>query len=446
MSQPSPPPDEHGMTGTDPLPPRQPMPRHTTPTWEMELLISGATVFALMQLPTAVDDVVNLLLPRFEQTAAALILLPSVYLKSAAYALILTFILHLATRGYWVALVGLSSVYPDGVRWKELRMGPNYLAAIRARVPELAELIERADNRASQVFGFGLGFALVLLAPLVFVMVTAVLSYLLAEALARRDAWYAIWNAMMALVFVPYFIAMLVDRWIGKRLAPDGRAARLMRTLFSRYLRAGFQSFVNYPMLMFTSLIGQHRAGLLLGAGVVLLGAASLAQQMWGSYEARIGQYGALVVSDDHRSRILDPQHYADQRDPLGAQAPLPFIPSEIVRGDYVRLFIPYRPGRDNPAVDRQCPDLDARIEAAPDAALDCLAEVYLVALDGVRIADPEFDRAVDAQSGLRGVVAMLRVADLAPGRHEIEIARPLEVSRRPGRPLTPAYRIPFWR
>jgi hypothetical protein len=446
MSQPSPPPDDPAMTGTEPLPPRQSMPRHTTPTWEMELLISGATVFALMQLPSGIDSVVNALLPRFEQAASALILLPSIYLKSAAYALILTFILHLATRGYWVALVGLSSVYPEGVRWDALKMGPNYLAAIRARMPTLAELIERADNRASQVFGFGLGFALVLLAPLVFVTLTALLSFGLAELLGRRDAWYLIWNVMMGMIFLPYFVAMLLDRWIGRRLAPQGRGARFLRRLFTGYLQSGFQSFVNFPVLMFTSLIGQHRAGILLGAAIVVLAMASLAEQMWGNYESRIGQYAPLLVPDTHRSRILDPQHYADQRDPVGSLAPLPFIPSEIVRGDYVRLFIPYRPDRDNPAVQRQCPDLDARLEQAPDAALDCLAAVYQVSLDGVRVADPQFDRAVDSKSGLRGVVAMLRVADLAPGRHEIEIARPLEAPRRPDRPLAPAYRIPFWR
>lgn len=27
----------------------------TTPTWEMELLVSGATIFGLLQLPTLID-------------------------------------------------------------------------------------------------------------------------------------------------------------------------------------------------------------------------------------------------------------------------------------------------------------------------------------------------------------------------------------------------------
>lgn len=446
MSEPTTTSDSAATPGADPLAPRQPVPRHTTPTWEMELLISGATVFALMQLPGAVEEVVNVLLPRFEANAGALVLLPATYFKSAVYALIVTFILHLATRGYWVALVGLASVHPDGVRWEKLKVGPNYLATIRARVPALGDLIERADNRASQVFGFGVGFSLVLLAPLVFVTGTALLAYILSELLGRRDAWFAGWNLLMGALFVPFFAATMLDRWLGKRLAPDGRAARFLRALFSGYLRGGFRSFVNYPVLMFTTLIGQHRAGAMLALAVVGLGGASLAQQMWDSYESRIGQYGPLLVSDSHRSRVLDPQHYADQRHPSGARAPLPFIQSEVVEGDYLRLFIPYRPGRENPAVKQACPELERTLPDAPDAALDCFARIFVVALDGVRIADPQFDRALDPASGLRGLVAMLRVSDLAPGRHEIEIARPHEIPRRPGATTTPAYRIPFWR
>jgi hypothetical protein len=31
------------------------VPAQTTPTWEMELLVSGATIFGLLQLPTFLD-------------------------------------------------------------------------------------------------------------------------------------------------------------------------------------------------------------------------------------------------------------------------------------------------------------------------------------------------------------------------------------------------------
>ena len=40
------------------------LPRHTTPTWEVELLISGVAVFAMLQLPGWLDDRFFALLPR----------------------------------------------------------------------------------------------------------------------------------------------------------------------------------------------------------------------------------------------------------------------------------------------------------------------------------------------------------------------------------------------
>ena len=46
---------EHGRDG---------LPKHTTPTWEVELLISGVAVFAMLQLPGWLDDGMFALAPR----------------------------------------------------------------------------------------------------------------------------------------------------------------------------------------------------------------------------------------------------------------------------------------------------------------------------------------------------------------------------------------------
>ena len=433
------------MSDTEPLPPRSPLPRHTTPTWEMELLISGATVFALMQLPGLIESTTDLLRPRFERDMATLFLLPMIYLQSSVYALIVTFVLHLATRGYWVALVGLSSVYPDGLRWEGLTWGPNYLRIMQDRTPPLPDLIERADNRASQVFGFGLGFALALLAPLLIMTFSAVLTYGFYELLDKRWAWITLWSVVLGLIFAPYLVALTLDRWLGSRLAADGRLARALRGVLSTYYRVGFSSFSNYPVTLFLSRFGRRRGSALMFVAVLLLVGATMAQQLMGNMDSRFGQFGPLTDNPRGSARTLDPQHYANQRDPSDSRAALPFIASEVARGDYVRLFIPYRPERDNPALATACPTLAASVATDPDSALDCLASLYAVSLDGIRIADPHFDRNTDRETKLRGVVAMIRIADLHPGRHELEIARPFEIKG--DRPeLLPAYRIPFWR
>jgi hypothetical protein len=428
-----------------PLPPRQAIPRHTTPTWEMELLISGATVFALMQLPALLDVALASLLPRFDRQVGTMILLPWMYVSSTVYALIITFVLHLATRGYWVALVGLASVYPEGVRWDALKWGPHYLATVRERMPPLPVLIERADNRASQVFGFGLGFALVVIAPLVLVTVTAGAAYGLSELLDRRWSWIAIWNVIIALIFAPYLVMIGIDRFWGRHLAPDGRAARVLRRGFAGYLRAGFSSFINFPVTMFVSLFGQNRGALLLSLVVLALVSLSMAKQFWHDFESRVGQFGPLAHAEVGQGRTLNPQHYADQRDPHDANAPLPFIPSEVVRGDYLRVFIPYRPTRDNRALEATCPEAMRPDAGEPDLALDCLASLYGIAIDGIRVADPAFDRAIDPRTRLRGVVAMLSVAHLARGRHELQV-RQAEIAGPPDARAAPAHRIPFWR
>lgn len=424
------------------------MPRHTTPTWEMELLISGATVFALMQLPGLVEGWLDHWLPRFDADAAAVMLLPAVYLKSSVYALIITFILHLATRGYWVALVGLSSVYPGGLRWEGLKWGPNFVRVIRRRMPELPDLIERADNRASQVFGFGLGFALLLLAPLIFVTVMALAAYALFLLSGKHWSWLTLWNLLLFATFAPYFLLVMLDRWFGSRLAPEGRAARALRAILDTYQRLGFSSFVNFPVTLFISLSGQRRGDLIVGSLAMALASFAVAQQFWLPLAAGIGQFGPAHIGESDSRRRLDPQHYADQRDPGDSSNLLPFIASEVVSGDYLRLFVPYRPRRDNPALARACPEFEAEPEEARRKALapDCLDALYAISLDGRRLTDPRFDRAIDPATGVNGGVAMIRVADLAPGRHELEIDRPHEFPASATAARRPPYRIAFWR
>lgn len=62
-------------SGTEPA---HQLPKHTTPTWEVELLISGVAVFAMLQLPGWLNDRLMFLLPRFEDSwRASLMRAPS---------------------------------------------------------------------------------------------------------------------------------------------------------------------------------------------------------------------------------------------------------------------------------------------------------------------------------------------------------------------------------
>ena len=113
------------------------IPKRTTPTWDMELLLSGATVFALFQGAQAVMAGGAYLLPRLQGDALMLCSMLFTYGYGGLILLALTFALHLVIRAYWVALIGMNSVFPQGIKVDALKAGPLALA-VRDRLARAA--------------------------------------------------------------------------------------------------------------------------------------------------------------------------------------------------------------------------------------------------------------------------------------------------------------------
>lgn len=417
---------------------RDPLPQHTTPTWEMELLISGATVFSLLQLPDLLDTAFYALLPRIDAGASIIVMMPYLYIISATYALIGTFVLHLAARAYWVSLVGLRSVYPDGVHWELLRWGPLYKRAIMERFPGVASTVETADNRASRVFGFGVGFALMLLAPLLVMVALATITYAAYELSGHALSLGAVWLLVFLAIFGPFFAMFLLDRYASAHIRPDGTIARTIARVLRWYSRLGLGSITNYPLLLFFSRFGQYKSGLMTSFAIVAV--VGLVMLRMGVREDAfdLDGYSGLPSLSEARGRALDPRNYADQRAGRLSLVSQPFIQSEIVDGDYLRLFVPYQPARDATLLRGQCAkalaptatsedrDEQERLQrAAADVLLDCVASVYRVRIDGKDVSELRFDLASEPMLDMRGFVAMIDVRDLPRGRHELLVQRP---------------------
>src|SRR5919108_1772423 len=118
----------------------------TSPTWELELLISGAVLFALFQIPGVLNSFFSRIEPHATTTMLSVLLFVQMYTKAIIYALIASFVVHLVGRAYWVGLVGLHSVFPKGVRWENFKSGPVTLEVYRGRLVSLPAIISRTDN------------------------------------------------------------------------------------------------------------------------------------------------------------------------------------------------------------------------------------------------------------------------------------------------------------
>jgi hypothetical protein len=420
-------PEPHDMTDNETsitaTPAADELPEHTTPTWEVELLISGVAVFAMLQLPGWLDNQMFALSPRLDTNLAGMLLSLYLYLKSAALILAVTFALHLMLRAHWIALVGMHSVYPDGVLWNKLHMGPVLREIEQRRHGRAAESIERADNRATVVFALGVMLAsgLLQVGLVVAVLFTLILA---GAALIGIDVNLSL---VFGLCFTAIILLMVLsrrlDRLYGQRLQPRGLPRRTLSTVLRMlgFTGIGRRSEV---LLLLASHSSERRINLL----TVIIFAALFSTMIFGLHAMKdpvsAGSYQLFPHGVDG-ARTLRSAYYDDQRDPLHDPA-TPFVQSAEIEGAWLRLTVPYRPQLDGPAQRSHC----VRALATPAGAargtamLDCLARLHAVSLDGQPLATLRYDIGSDPRTGRPALQAMIDVRSLASGRHLLRVAR----------------------
>ena len=422
------------------------LPRHTTPTWEVELLISGVAVFAMLQLPGWLDDRIFALLPRFDSEWAGMLVLLYAYLKSAALILAITFILHLTLRAHWIALVGMHSVFPEGVHWERLRLGPIRRSFAQTRLSPASTLIERADNRATVVFALGVMLGSLLLAiTLVAGLLFGAFAALQWATDIRPDA-LPLLGIAVGVFLLPFLAAHLLDRRFGASLGATSWQRRAVTRVYEAYARVGVGRNA-YLWTLVSSRVGEVRLLLLVYSIVLPVAACAVLNLIMLNYPGWLGNYAAFPYFATG-SHSVNAANYDDQRNAARGKA-VPFIQSAIVTDPYLRLVVPYQPERDNYALQRSCAPMLALIDeqARDEGTLACLTRLHAVSLDGKPLTALRYESGSDARAGRPALVAMIDVRALAPGRHELVVMRAPKSPRDKDRhDQTSRYVIPFWR
>jgi hypothetical protein len=417
----------------------------TARTWEVELLISGVAVFAMLQLPGWLDDRVFELEPRLGDDWRPVLLLSYFYAKSAAVVLAVTFAMHLLLRAQWIALVGMHSVYPRGVLLDRLRMGPIQRAIEEARPETTEDAIERADNRASVVFAIGVSVAFIIASVCIFFCGSLLLVTGLSQALDWRLDPFMMMMLVFAVVMVPFLGAAAIDQGFAGRLRPGGTAHRATHAVLSFYTRIGMGRRSNRIIALLTSNGGERRMlALVFGAMIAAIVGVSVAFATMRA-SGVVGSYGLFP---DIAALRIDSAHYDDQRNPARDDA-LPFVQSSVVTGPYVELVVPYRPNRAGAALRKTCAQMKGLSgDGQAMARLACLQALHAVTLDGEPLSDLHYEVASDPRTDRPALLAMIDVRSLAKGRHELHVARPPRGDRAPDpdNPDPGFHRIVFWR
>jgi hypothetical protein len=432
----------------------------TVRPWELELLISGAVVFSLAQLPGSLDAWFDRLSPRLAGSALGALIFLYAYLKLILYTLIGSFLLHLCVRAYWVGMIGLESVFPRGVDWERSQSGPVGREVQRERVPPLQALIDRSDRFASVIFGFAFLVVVLFLVSIVYGGALWLLAASLSRLFFGGERTGVLLYVLLALFVVPGIVLALVDRRFGARLDPAGRPRRVLRALLAAtYRLQGMALFAPTLLTLFTNL-PRRRIYPVFFAILYAPLALFVVKDLWiGRGRITTDAYGYLPREPGRFG--VERGFYEDKRAP-GEVYTLPSIQSDVVREPYVRLFIPFLPGRHDALFSRACAGMrpfregglrfggdepGGESDAGRQAVLECWARAQPVTLNGRPLAVP-FRFYTHPATGIRGVVAHIPTAGLPRGENVLTVARvppARETEERAPPKERPPYFIPFW-
>ncbi|MCD4749708.1 MAG: hypothetical protein K8R59_10070 [Thermoanaerobaculales bacterium] len=428
-------------------------------TYEMELLVSGAVVFGLIHLPPVFERMFTSFRASLEGNLRLIGILGQGYLQLVLYGLIAVFVLHLALRGFWIGLLGLESVFPEGIRWDRVKLGPATIRRYRAGFGSLAEVIEKVDDLCSLVFSFGFLVVFIWIYFAVLLVVTAAFGFGFSWLfLGGRGASTVFWIVGGSIIGFP-MMTDLIDKTLGQRVRSGGMVERIIEVMVGIAYTISPMRFIGAIQLTLGSNLSNTKASIVLVGFMFALAFVQIGGGFLGQGVVRLDSL--TFFPDSLREQGMDPRHYRALRDPDAVEPLIPTIQSDCVADPYLKLFIPYNPRRHNHLVTEACPDLSALSKNGLDAgkganledtqvqeAAACLGSLFSISLDGESVKDIHFDFTIEQGTGLEGLVSFLSVDELERGRHELMILAPPKVRLTDEDEKTPdpvRHLIPFW-
>ncbi len=416
-------------------------------TDELELIISGLSLLALVSLPGWLWGAYESYYPRMSLglVAASAVLLPM--LSAICMVMAALLLLHLGVRAHWVGLIGLKAAFPDGIRWDRLRgVGGLTTASLQARVPSVDQGIARADRLASTLFSLITFSALALAVLGLWLTALFIVAGLFGESLGGTNTFL---NRAVGWIFIAYFGAPLL-RWLL-----DGVLVRRVPGLAGfaplRWTVAllGWIEALFLPPRLLGSIRLTLQSHLLPRAFLVCFVGAMLAVAFGSNRAFQVSRSFDLLDTQRHvgtRATYggVRSAHYESQRIARDALQPVPSIPAPTIESAWLPLFLPYVALMDDPVLDQRCPrrerwtgtpfgfdpgdsdaeakEREARIDAEAAATADCLRSLWEVRLDDRPQSLAGFLPAERADLGLRGLAGWLPLNGLAPGPHRLEV------------------------
>ncbi|MCE7043260.1 hypothetical protein [Dyadobacter sp. CY312] len=425
----------------------------TSQSWNLELVISGAALFAVLQLPDLLDVAFDYL--RFNilsHTTGIIGVFPSLVfsmMKAICYILFAAFLTNFVMRAFWVGLVGLLSVYPTGIHYDRIPFTSKYAQEqMSGKFGSLQNYIIRLDRRCNIVFAvaflFTFFFILIAMGYLV-----AIIVYTYIRPLIPDDYMPFVKLLCYALAGI-YLLASIILSLPAVRATPTGARLNYKFSTILQFLYWGTARPSGFIVNTFYSHIPSKklvRNMAFMLVGFVLIMTVNLLIDMSRQNQRFLVFNGRHLFSARVDSVFVDANSYDNQR-PEGQYVRTATIQSDIVREPFIRLYIAYPKALDTllteiskePVWNETKPIAERRREYA-DWSSQQINSLIQVRVNDSLYQNPGLLFTLHDKPTQHGWQTVLMPNNLITGRNTLKISiQP----KNPAKPTTIAT-IPFW-
>lgn len=423
-------------------------------SWQLELLITGFSIFLLASGLDQYDAIqARINFDKFVITSDNTIILTTVgraLLASGPLMIkffLISLLLHLLLRGFWIGIVGLSSV-SNSIEFEKLNFKGPFRKHIPSKVRSLDDLIFYIDQVSSVIFAY------------TYLIVFSIISVVLVGCFLF--VFIGLTNVILSTFGAGGVAAVLVTLIgiISLLLAVSAILFFLDSLLFSALKKSKWFSYIFYPIYRFFSIISlsfiyrsiyyhlitNFKRKQIALVTIVLLLVAFITTRI-DSWD----RYTFFPIDEVHNQYIIETNHYADEQgDEFILTAS---IPSKIVKDSFLPLFIRYSP-QQNKALEFFCPDAEGineginfktSIQVGMQSQTDtlktvnellrdrmvadekmasiigCIQTMYEVKIDGEPV-NMDFSFAYHPNKEEKGFLQMLDLEGFERGRHVIVV------------------------
>lgn len=318
----------------------------TAQSWNLELVISGAALFAVLQLPDLLDQAFDYFQYNFSTGQGGLQqMLPMLaysLMKAMCYVLFLAFLTNFVMRAFWVGLVGLLAVYPTGVHYERIPFTTPYAQKRMATdLGPLDRYILRLDQRCNIVFAVAFMFVIFLIAVAIAYLVVLLVSSVLRPMLPA-PIWHSLVLCAYALGLL-YFIASMVLSLPTVKAHPTGEKIHYQLTASAKFIFWGMSTPFGFLVNTFYSHLPYGKILRAMGLFMVVFCVVLTVELLVNT--ARVDRQVSFtkrhLYSAGLDSLFSNPNVYEDQL-AEGEYVSTACIPSEVLNEPFIRVFVAY--------------------------------------------------------------------------------------------------------